>query len=95
MSEDDKYQSAISHKKKIKCSSWDYDTFKWKSTIIHEWNLVCDRGHLLKLTQQVTFFGLLCGVFLSGLISDRLEYIVIMRKITGIVFEIFKTYCFF
>ena len=51
--------------------AWDYDTSEWKRTIIHEWNLVCDREPLLKLTQQVTFFGLLCGAFLSGVLSDR------------------------
>ena len=60
------------NKKFTTCNnSWDYDTSEWKRTIIHEWNLVCDREPLLKLTQQVTFFGLLCGAFLSGVLSDR------------------------
>ena len=60
------------NKKFTTCNnSWDYDTSEWKRTIIHEWDLVCDREPLLKLTQQVTFFGLLCGAFLSGVLSDR------------------------
>ena len=54
-----------------KCASWTHDRSEWKNTIIHEWDLVCDRAPLLKLTQQVTFLGLLFGAFLSGLISDR------------------------
>ena len=34
-------------------------------------NLTTQRYGLRKLQQQVTFLGLMCGVFLSGLISDR------------------------
>ena len=68
---DKEYLSTISNSNMTKCTSWTYDTSEWKSTIIHEWDLVCDREPLLKLTQQVTFFGLLCGAFLSGLLSDR------------------------
>merc|ERR1719184_489952 len=36
-----------------------------------DFDLVCDRYHLRKLQQQVTFFGLMCGVFTSGILSDR------------------------
>ena len=54
-----------------KCESWDYDQSFWRRTIIQEWDLVCERNELRKLTQQATFFGLLVGVFASGLISDR------------------------
>merc|ERR1719347_697357 len=43
----------------------------WKRTIIMDFELVCDRYHLRKLQQQVTFFGLMCGVFTSGILSDR------------------------
>ena len=63
--------SVKSNQSKSLCKSWAHDTSEWKRTIIHEWDLVCDREPLLKLTQQVTFFGLLCGVFISGLLSDR------------------------
>lgn len=38
---------------------------------MQEWDLVCDRKGMVKLMQQVTFFGLLCGVFISGIISDK------------------------
>jgi len=65
------YMSVKSNQSKSLCKSWAHGTSEWKKTIIHEWDLVCDREPLLKLTQQVTFFGLLCGVFISGLLSDR------------------------
>ena len=65
------YKLVKSNKSVSNCKSWTHDTSEWKRTIIHEWDLVCDREPLLKLTQQVTFFGLLCGVFISGLLSDR------------------------
>ena len=69
--EDLEYKSIKTNQTTSKCKSWTHDTTEWKRTIIHEWDLVCDREPLLKLTQQVTFFGLLCGVFISGLLSDR------------------------
>ena len=53
------------------CDSFDYDRSFWRRTIIQEWDLVCGKKDLRKLTQQVTFFGLLVGVVASGLISDR------------------------
>ncbi len=53
------------------CDSWEFDRSFWRRTIIAEWDLVCSRTGIRKLTQQVTFFGLLCGVFASGVISDR------------------------
>ena len=62
----------IEGKKVRKCEHWTYDQSFWKSTILQEWDLVCDRKPLAKLTQQVTFFGLLVGVFLSGVLSDRI-----------------------
>eukprot|EP00090_Calanus_glacialis_P000129 TRINITY_DN10082_c0_g1_i1.p1 TRINITY_DN10082_c0_g1~~TRINITY_DN10082_c0_g1_i1.p1 ORF type:complete len:591 (-),score=101.96 TRINITY_DN10082_c0_g1_i1:22-1794(-) len=55
----------------IPCTSWEYDTSFWKKTIIMDFDLVCERYHLRKLQQQMTFLGLMCGVFTAGLISDK------------------------
>jgi len=55
----------------ISCSSWEYDTTFWEKTIIMDFDLVCERYDLRKLQQQVTFLGVMSGVFISGLISDR------------------------
>jgi len=53
------------------CTEFEYDTSFWEKTIIMDFNLVCEREGYKKFTQQMTFFGLMCGVFSSGLISDR------------------------
>ncbi|XP_071750279.1 organic cation transporter protein [Lepeophtheirus salmonis] len=55
----------------IKCTKWEYDQSYFNNTIIQEWNLVCDRDYLSKLSQTIYFAGLLVGVFLSGIISDK------------------------
>lgn len=55
----------------VACTAWEHDTSFWKMTIIMDFDLVCDRYYLRKLQQQVTFLGLMTGVFTSGLISDR------------------------
>jgi len=55
----------------VPCTKWEFDTSFWQRTIIMDFDLVCDRYHLRKLQQQVTFFGLMCGVFTSGILSDR------------------------
>jgi len=55
----------------IPCTEFEYDTSFWKSTVIMDFHLVCERESYTKFTQQVTFFGLMCGVFTAGLLSDR------------------------
>ena len=69
----------------VPCTAWEHDTSFWRATIIMEFDLVCQvvwphcspllllsqRYPLRKLQQQVTFLGLMCGVFTAGLISDR------------------------
>jgi hypothetical protein len=65
------YKNAVSKGEFRSCNSWEYDKSFWRRTIIQEWDLVCDRKPLRKLTQQVTFFGLLCGAFISGILSDK------------------------
>jgi len=55
----------------VECTDWEFDRSFWKNTIIMEFKLVCEREKYIKFTQQVTFFGLMCGVLCAGLISDR------------------------
>ena len=43
-----------------------------KLLFFQDFDLVCENEYKQKWTQQVTFFGLLCGVFASGIISDRI-----------------------
>nr|XP_015816929.2 organic cation/carnitine transporter 2 [Nothobranchius furzeri] len=50
---------------------WEYDHSVYTSTIVSEWNLVCDESWKKPLTTSLFFFGVLTGSFLSGQLSDR------------------------
>lgn len=53
------------------CTSWDYDTSVFSSTIISEWDLVCERAHLVNLSQTIFMFGILVGGVLFGSLADK------------------------
>jgi len=72
----------------IPCTSWEYDTTFWKKTIIMDFDLVCDRYHLRKLQQQMTFLGLMFGVFTAGILSDkfgRRKTMIVLLLVTVLV----------
>ncbi|KAL6098313.1 slc22a5 [Pungitius sinensis] len=50
---------------------WEYDRSVYVSTIISEWDLVCDNRWKNPLTSSLFFCGVLAGSFLSGQLSDR------------------------
>ncbi|XP_068456355.1 organic cation/carnitine transporter 2-like [Clinocottus analis] len=50
---------------------WEYDRSVYVSTIITEWDLVCDNRWKKPLTSSLFFCGLLAGSFISGQLSDR------------------------
>jgi len=56
----------------VKCTNFQHNQTFWKHTTIQDFNLICDDKYKQKWTQQATFFGLLVGVFVSGLISDKI-----------------------
>ena len=72
---DDPYQANISMNKascRDDCKGgYAFDQSFWKSTIISEWGLVCDKAYLATLGKMVFFAGLAAGTFGAGLISDR------------------------
>ncbi|KAG8008533.1 Solute carrier family 22 member 4 [Nibea albiflora] len=52
-------------------NGWEYDRSVYISTIITEWDLVCDDRWKNPLTSSLFFCGVLTGSFLSGQLSDR------------------------
>lgn len=64
------YKSPVDHKYH-KCTSYKYDTGVWISTIINEWDLVCDRGWFISVTQSLYMSGFILSFLMFGYISDR------------------------
>lgn len=57
--------------KSYKCTSYKYDTGIWISTIIDEWDLVCDRSWLISVTQSLYMAGFIISYLVFGYLSDR------------------------
>ncbi|KAL0880250.1 hypothetical protein ABMA27_002707 [Loxostege sticticalis] len=72
------------------CKNPEYDTSVFTSTIITEWDLICDRRWMASFTQTVFQFGTLVGSVLFGMAADRfgrrkpLLLVVIIQLATGI-----------
>ncbi|TFK12135.1 Solute carrier family 22 member 6-B [Platysternon megacephalum] len=57
---------------------WHYDRSTFSSTIVTEWDLVCDLGPLPALAQTLFMAGVLLGALLFGVFSDRFGRRVIL-----------------
>ncbi|XP_031202411.1 solute carrier family 22 member 7 isoform X2 [Mastomys coucha] len=56
----------------VPCSQgWEYDRSEFSSTIATEWDLVCQRRGLNKITSTCFFIGVLVGAVVYGYLSDR------------------------
>lgn len=57
---------------------WTYDTSVFSSTIITEWDLVCDRRTRRQMAQSIYMAGVLVGAIVFGSLSDRFGRRVIL-----------------
>jgi len=53
------------------CVNYDFDHDFWESTMVTEWDLVCEKSWLKTLAKMLLFTGFALGTFCSGLVSDR------------------------
>ncbi|XP_063045922.1 organic cation/carnitine transporter 2-like [Engraulis encrasicolus] len=64
---------------------WVFSKERYVTTIVTEWNLVCDDAWRAPFTSSVFFFGVLVGSFCSGILSDRYG-----RKITLVTAKVLQ-----
>ncbi|XP_067423333.1 organic cation/carnitine transporter 2-like [Emydura macquarii macquarii] len=62
----------LSQLEQEKClDGWEYSRELYLSTIVTEWNLVCDDDWKAPLAASLFFVGVLVGSFISGQLSDK------------------------
>ncbi|KAM4723066.1 solute carrier family 22 member 6-A-like [Rhinophrynus dorsalis] len=83
---------------------WVYDKSVFSSTIVTEWDLVCDLHKMRQIAQSIYMAGVLVGAVLLGSLSDRFgrrmvlitSYLVMAVSGTCVAFlPSFITYCIF
>merc|ERR1719189_3164081 len=63
--------SLVSEEVSPGCMTYEFDHSFWESTMITEWDLVCENSWLKTLAKLLLFTGFALGSFCSGLVSDR------------------------
>lgn len=56
---------------KEKLSGWVYDNTTYESTIVTEFNLVCDMGHWASLCTMIFYCGSFIGNIVFGYVADK------------------------
>ncbi|XP_065745128.1 solute carrier family 22 member 16 [Phocoena phocoena] len=74
------------HKSSFPClDGYIYDKSKWRSTVVTEWDLVCNREWFGRLIQPTFMLGVLLGAVIFGYLSDRAgRRLVLWATSTGV-----------
>nr|ACE75443.1 MFS transporter protein [Glyptapanteles indiensis] len=85
----------------VQCEKFTYDLSDFKSTIISEWDLVCDRKFLLGLVQPLTQLGIFIGTIASGVFADKigrktpLMIAILVQAVAGTITAFMQTFEWF
>ncbi|KAG7509281.1 organic cation transporter protein-like [Solea senegalensis] len=69
---------------------WDYSTETFKSTVVTEWDLVCDSATMNNVGSSIYMFGLLVGAAVFGSLADKYgrRTIILVNLATQAVFGV-------
>ncbi|XP_007905061.1 solute carrier family 22 member 5 isoform X1 [Callorhinchus milii] len=88
-------------------NGWEYSTDRYISTIVSQWDLVCDNDWKGPMSLSMIFLGNLCGAIISGQVSDRygrkvvlfggiaMQTILSFMQMASSSWEMFSILCFF
>ena len=55
----------------VRCTEWKYHIEESRTSVVMEWDLVCDRKSLAKTAVGVFLAARVIGVVISGCLADR------------------------
>ncbi|KAK2715488.1 hypothetical protein QYM36_010185 [Artemia franciscana] len=79
-----------------KCMEWEYDQTYYGSTIVTEWDLVCDRRWMRAAAQSIFMFGVLFGAAILGPMADKYGRMKIFyaSSVLQVLFGVGAAFCY-